>query len=463
MDHFNEAYFSTEEHADEKVSRQKHAMGMLADKILEVLPYAPEKDEAGFECESWEMTVDQIGKKYGARVGSVYEVFHVFESLLLASKIGPKTYRWNGFAQMKTTLSFLQYIGVYCLNLPQEMEEVQEIEIDAILSKNTFEPSNRKRDINNNSNTSLNPNIENLINNDVQSAFYSCDDSKGSIQCSETDNTSKKQRKRDWRRVKKEHENIYEDKTSHILQVIQKFIMLYLVPSRIHRKDKKSMSLSYAAKVIHGVNSLPEDILLARTRRLYDIANILVSISKRCADIAERTPELGYNSGEEIFSMRKVRVSNSNCVRRTTIQYQGPDVQPLQITDIMNLPDHRREYLYFSDGKSALGIPEKPISIPRTTCIRLTPVEGGDPRQSISEGLSLSRLAVTDMKKPISLEDIVYLESMRRNMSLNEENVDDHRNDLAHIDQKDLWLAILPGQQSVKECFTNGSDAFLDK
>jgi len=161
--------------------------------------------------------------------------------------------------------------------------------------------------------------------------------------------------------------------------------------------------------------------------------------------------------------MRKVRVSNSNCVRRTTIQYQGPDVQPLQITDLMSLPDHRREYLYFSDGKSALGIPEKPISIPRTTCIRLTPVEGGDPRQSISEGLSLSRLAVTDMKKPISLEDIVYLESMRRNMSLNEENVDDHRNDLAHIDQKDLWLAILPGQQSVKECFTNGSDAFLDK
>jgi len=223
-----------------------------------------------------------------------------------------------------------------------------------------------------------------------------------------------------------------------------------------HHKDKKSMSLSFAAKVIHGVNSLPEDILMARTRRLYDIANILVSISKRCQDIVQQTPELGFSNGEEIFSMIKVRQSNGNSVRRTTIQYQGPEVQPLQITDVMNLPDHRKEYLYFSDGKSALGIPEKPISIPRTTSLRLTPVEGGEPRQISSDGLSLSRLAITDMKKPISLEDIVYLESTRRNMSLNTLYEANQKKESAEIEQKDLWLAILPGQQSVNECFTSG-------
>ena len=73
-----------------------------------------------------------------------------------------------------------------------------------------------------------------------------------------------------------------------------------------------------------------------------------------------------------------------------------------------------------------------------------------------TEGLSLSRLAIADMKKPLSLDDIVHLESTRRNMYLNHANEEVHKNEIAEIEQKDLWMAILPGQQSVKECFTSG-------
>ena len=50
-------------------------------RILERLPDDPKDDER------WEMTVDQISKAIPARPGQVYEVFHVFEALLLITKV----------------------------------------------------------------------------------------------------------------------------------------------------------------------------------------------------------------------------------------------------------------------------------------------------------------------------------------------------------------------------------------
>lgn len=472
MEHENtENYFpNSNKDEDEKRKRKQRAIGLLADRILKELPYAPERDTHGVECESWEMTVDQIGKKLEARVGSVYEVFHVFESLLLATKIGPKTYRWNGFAQMRPTLSFLQYIGIYCLDLPKEMEEVQNIEIDALLYRSHKERIEKKivETIEPSSVTpSLWPGIGDLIGEELSSVVPSQlqknylehvsvelgnDGDAMDHQDTKTSNDKPK-----WRKLKKDPEYMINDKTPHILQVIQKFIMLFLVPSRIHNKTRKALSLAFAAKVIHGVQTLPEEVLLTRTRRLYDISNILLSISRHCDVIAKEMPFLGLKGGEDLFAMKKVRLPNGNSVRRTTIQYEGPDVEPCQITDIMHLPDYRREYLFFSAGKAQLGIPERPKFIPRTTTLRLCPVEGGDPQAIDCEGLHLSRMAVIDLKTPISHEDIIYLESARRNVSLPiKENVDSIRTNMAEIDPNDLWLAIMPGQQFVKECFNDG-------
>ena len=61
--------------------RKQKAIGYLAKRILDELPF-----EVG-EDESWEMTVEQIVANFGASKGSVYEVFHVFEALLIASKV----------------------------------------------------------------------------------------------------------------------------------------------------------------------------------------------------------------------------------------------------------------------------------------------------------------------------------------------------------------------------------------
>ena len=50
-------------------------------RILDHLPYHPKDDER------WEMTVDQISKAIQVRPNQVYEVFHVFEALLLVTKV----------------------------------------------------------------------------------------------------------------------------------------------------------------------------------------------------------------------------------------------------------------------------------------------------------------------------------------------------------------------------------------
>ena len=70
----------------EKKPRKAKSIGYLTSRILAELP---DKIENG---ESWEITVDQVVDKFQATKGTVYEVFHVFEALLLVTKVW-KT--WN--------------------------------------------------------------------------------------------------------------------------------------------------------------------------------------------------------------------------------------------------------------------------------------------------------------------------------------------------------------------------------
>ena len=50
-------------------------------RILDRLPLEPKENER------WEITIDQIIKTFDAKKGIVYEVFHVFEGILLVSKV----------------------------------------------------------------------------------------------------------------------------------------------------------------------------------------------------------------------------------------------------------------------------------------------------------------------------------------------------------------------------------------
>ena len=93
-----------------------------------------------------------------------------------------------------------------------------------------------------------------------------------------------------------------EQKIPHILTVCQKFLMLYLVADK-----QKTMSLDFASKVIHGTD-LTEKYQKARTRRLYDVSNVLLAIS-------ERYP-----------LMAKVDATRVGSLRRTALQYRGPNL-----------------------------------------------------------------------------------------------------------------------------------------
>ena len=61
--------------------RKLRAIGYLAQRIIESLPSEPAEDEI------WEITIEQVIKHFDATKGSAYEVFHVFEALLLVSKV----------------------------------------------------------------------------------------------------------------------------------------------------------------------------------------------------------------------------------------------------------------------------------------------------------------------------------------------------------------------------------------
>ena len=54
-------------------------------RILDRLPLEPKENER------WEITIDQIIKTFDAKKGIVYEVFHVFEGILLVSKVNTYT------------------------------------------------------------------------------------------------------------------------------------------------------------------------------------------------------------------------------------------------------------------------------------------------------------------------------------------------------------------------------------
>ena len=65
----------------EKKPRKRKSIGFLTSKILAELPDKIDENE------SWEITIDQVVEKFQATKGAAYEVFHVFEALLLVTKV----------------------------------------------------------------------------------------------------------------------------------------------------------------------------------------------------------------------------------------------------------------------------------------------------------------------------------------------------------------------------------------
>ena len=87
------------------------------------------------------------------------------------------------------------------------------------------------------------------------------------------------------------------------------------------------MSLEFASKVINGTN-ISETYQRAKTRRLYDVSNVLLVISK--------TYPL----------LKKVNTTLVGYLKTTAFQYCGPELEsvPIDTDSIFNLPGKAQDY-----------------------------------------------------------------------------------------------------------------------
>jgi len=342
------------EEFDLKKPRKRRAIGYLAQRILDRLPLEPTENER------WEITIDQIIKTFDAKKGIVYEVFHVFEGILLVSKIGKNTFLWNGFKNMRHILILLRRIGV-CMNLHQKILETREHEATKLVKKksqleilpNDFEPGTPLFDL------------------DIPGI--------GTIQTA----------------VAQDHEVPVSNKPKfHILTVCQKFLMLFLVAD-----EPKTMSLEFATKVIHGTN-LPTTYERARTRRLYDVSNVLLAVSAKYP------------------LLTKVSASRVGSFNRTAFQYSGPRIEadPIDCDAIFNLPEYRKKHLLFDYGKELLKIPIRPESIPSMVTVRRSQIEQTLPWPiDTNHGIDMAKATIFDINRPLSTESLIFLECQRQN------------------------------------------------
>ena len=223
--------------------RKRRAIGYLAKRILERLP-----DEVK-DNERWEMTMDQICQTFDASRGLVYEVFHVFEALVLVTKIGKNAFLWNGFTNMTQTLAFLRYIGL-CQNFHHSITMTREKEASGLVEENR---------------SSFHDKLKNTHPNMIQEWMEEQSAVKSLMPIPETVSSFNPPEipppEINPDVVVAQQETVATTrKPEHILTVIQKFIILFLVAD-----EPKTMSLTFVSKVIHGTD-IPASYQKARTR-----------------------------------------------------------------------------------------------------------------------------------------------------------------------------------------------------
>lgn len=99
--------------------RQRRSIGYLAARMLDHLPNEPNPSER------WEITIEQVMSRFDASRGSVYELFHVLEALLLVTKVSKNTFRWWGVKNLTQTLVFLRLTGLL-LGFDKEIMQTKE-------------------------------------------------------------------------------------------------------------------------------------------------------------------------------------------------------------------------------------------------------------------------------------------------------------------------------------------------
>ena len=197
--------------------------------------------------------------------GSTYEILHVFETLLIVSRVSKSTFKWNGFQQIPTVLGLLKLMANSC-GIHYSLNRCKEAEANALLGIQT--------------------NLDQI-----------------------------------------------EDSKMHMLEVIQRFIMILLVI-----ENPKVFTLQYASKVIHGL--LPPEKLKSKARRLYDVTNVLMAINAKFPILEKVTLNLINSSHRTAFMPSKLLQNSA---------YLSED-------NVLTLPTYRNKHLLFDQAKRLLGI-----------------------------------------------------------------------------------------------------------
>ena len=66
--------------------RKAKSLGVFAQKIISRFPEIPEENDV------WEMSVQDLKKEFRGKVGPIYEVLVILESLLLVIKLAKRNY-----------------------------------------------------------------------------------------------------------------------------------------------------------------------------------------------------------------------------------------------------------------------------------------------------------------------------------------------------------------------------------
>jgi len=278
----------------EKGNRKDKSLGILAERMLASLPYAM---GAG---EGTELQLDDTARVLNTERRRIYDIVNVFEAVQIMSKVGKNVYQWHGRTYLVSSLAWLRQLASK-LGVMEQYNMVREQEMQTMIHNQE------------------NVNIENVspgwansptfsplatnspINSPYNSPYNSPNDPNGTSMGINT----------------------------------QKFLMLFLVSPQ-----PQTLTLDFAAKVIHGVHQV-EKTRLTRVRRLYDIANILQSLGL----------------------IRKVSLTDGRG-KKPAYQYIGPDVSAIELTEAekRGMPATRQKNSLLAVGRSLSLLPEVPPS-----------------------------------------------------------------------------------------------------